>query len=669
MHWAEQIAKKIIHRNPNKEEYVCAAGISPSGSIHIGNFRDIATSYFVVCALRNFGKKARLLFSWDEYDRFRKVPSNVMQVQPKFDQYIGCPYIDIPDPFDNCHNNYAEHFEAEFMESIIRFGIDMDYRYQSQMYRSGKYVKQILLALQKRFEIYDILDKFKTQESTTEERNNYYPVTIYCAVCNHDSTKITSLSEDCKIATYKCACGHKGTFNFTENFNCKLVWKVDWPMRWMHEEVDFEPGGKDHASPTGSYQNSKIICEKIFNYPAPLFQGYEFIGIRGVAGKMSSSSGLNLTPGTLLKIYQPQIILWLYSKSDPNKAFDFCFDDGILRQYFEFDQQYNKVKDGTANELEIAIMKYCMINDEPLETVPMSLLVQMGSIVDFNVSMLELIFQRIGTPFTYEQFRDRLNRARFWLENCATENSNHLNEHRNWDFYNALDDMHKNQISKLFKFLNENSYSLDELKAKLYAIPKEASANVASDIKKSQSAFFSNVYQLLINKERGPRLYLFLFAIEKERYLHLLDFSAPQTKEELHQVVIEASQKEELPKFELCEPDSVMNFKDMIELDTFGLMDLRVCKVVKCTEIRKSHSCYKITVDDGLGTRTIISSIKQYYQPEELIGKKIMVIVNLKPTRIAGVTSQGMLLASTNSSCGCKIIFIDDTVPTGTAIQ
>ena len=51
MHWSEKIAKDIIKRSPDKEEYVCAAGISPSGSIHIGNFRDIATSYFVYKAL------------------------------------------------------------------------------------------------------------------------------------------------------------------------------------------------------------------------------------------------------------------------------------------------------------------------------------------------------------------------------------------------------------------------------------------------------------------------------------------------------------------------------------------------------------------------------------------------------------------------------------------
>ena len=77
MHWSEKLAREIIARRPDKEEYVCAAGISPSGSIHIGNFRDVATSYFVVLALRRLGKKARLLFSWDEYDRTRKVPANV----------------------------------------------------------------------------------------------------------------------------------------------------------------------------------------------------------------------------------------------------------------------------------------------------------------------------------------------------------------------------------------------------------------------------------------------------------------------------------------------------------------------------------------------------------------------------------------------------------------
>ena len=102
MHWSEKIAKDIIKRSPDKEEYVCAAGISPSGSIHIGNFRDIATSYFVYKALIKQGKKARLLFSWDEFDRFRKVPVNVKEIAPELENEIGKPYVDVKDPYGCC---------------------------------------------------------------------------------------------------------------------------------------------------------------------------------------------------------------------------------------------------------------------------------------------------------------------------------------------------------------------------------------------------------------------------------------------------------------------------------------------------------------------------------------------------------------------------------------
>ena len=167
MHWAERIADQIIRKKPDKEEYVCAAGISPSGSIHIGNFRDIATSLFVAKALIKKGKKAKLLFSWDEYDRFRKVPKNVQDVDPenKMEQYIGRPYTDVPNPFNTEHENYAKYFEAEFMEQIKRFGIEMDYRYQTEMYTSGAYKDDVIEAISKRKEIFDILDSFRTQDA------------------------------------------------------------------------------------------------------------------------------------------------------------------------------------------------------------------------------------------------------------------------------------------------------------------------------------------------------------------------------------------------------------------------------------------------------------------------------------------------------------------------
>ncbi len=682
MHWSDEIAQRIIERNPEKEEYVCAAGISPSGSVHVGLCHDVATSLFVVKALQKKGKKAKLLFSWDEYDRCRKIPANVQAVVGSdYDKYIGSPYVDIPDPW-GCHENYAKHFEEEFLNAMKMFGIEMDYRYQAEMYRSGAYREDILESLRKRGEIFDILDSFKTKDpdKTPEqlkaehdaERAVYYPVSIFCPECHTDFTTITKLSDDCTEADYTCRCGHAGHFNFLTDTDCKLGWKIDWPMRWRYEKVDFEPGGKDHAAPTGSYSNSKIVSKKIFNYDAPLFQGYEFIGIKGMTGKMSSSSGLNLTPETLLKLYQPEVVLWLYSKTEPTKAFDFCFDDGILRQYFEFDKMLTDCREGKASDVIRDIMYLCQVEGREIETVPMSLLVQLGSIVNFNVPMLETVFEKIGTPYKAAQFADRLDRAKFWLEQCAPDQVNRLRTTRNWEVFGALNENEQKAITLLHDYIAKGGYTLDELNAELYAIPKQVWGTDMTDkeLKGIQGAFFRNVYKLLIDKEKGPRLYLFLYAIESEKYVGLLDFSYPQTEAEIaaDKPVEEVCCVEEAPA-ENREPDPVEPIKEQVVIEDFQKLDMRVCKILKAESVRKSHSCLKLTLFDGIGERVIMSSIKEEYTPEQLVGRKIIVLANLKPNRICNVNSNGMLLAATNNACGCQVIFVDDCVPEGTAIH
>lgn len=672
--WAQAIAQQIVERRPDKEEYVCAAGISPSGSIHIGNFRDIATSYFVVQALREMGKKVRLLFSWDEYDRLRKIPVNVSAARDDMEQFVGRPYVDVPNPFGEAlgAKSYAEYFEREFMDSMKAFGIELDFRYQAEMYRSGKYTDLILKAMSKRTKIFEILDRHRTQEATDEERANFYPVSIYCEHCGKDTTKIVSYDEESAEARYECGCGHTGVFHFRTDHNCKLNWKVDWPMRWLYEGVDFEPGGKDHATVHGSYDTSKDISREIFGYEPPIFQGYEFIGIRGTTGKMSGSSGLNLTPATLLKIYQPEVILWLYAKTEPMRAFDFCFDEGILRQYNEFDRMLTKYQAGTADEVCRSVMEACSIPGSCPQPVPMNLLVQIGSVVNFDIPLLETVLRKNGTPYTYDQFKDRLERARYWLEACAPDQVYRLRTWRNWEVYNTLTDIQKAEISRLHENLSTHDYALEDLNAMIYAVPLDVREEEVDDKakKKLQMPFFSNVYRLLLDREQGPRLYLFLDALDKSDYLPLLDFSYPQTEEEAAaDAAANAPQEEAKEQVVYGEPDPVEPFKPTVTLEQFNTMDLRVCKILKCQEIRKARNNYKLTLFDGVDKRTIVSSLKGYYKPEELAGRKIIVIANLQPVRLTGVESQGMLLAGTNNACGCKVIFVDDSVPEGTCIR
>ena len=114
---------------------------------------------------------------------------------------------------------------------------------------------------------------------------------------------------------------------------------------------------------------------------------------------------------------------------------------------------------------------------------------------------------------------------------------------------------------------------------------------------------------------------------------------------------------------------TVRPVKPAVSLDDFAKLDLRVCEIVKCQEIRKSHNCYKLTLNDGLAERVIVSSIKRDYTPEQLNGKKIIVLVNLAPARITGVTSEGMLLATASDGGRCTVVFADERVPNGSSLH
>ena len=87
--------------------------------------------------------------------------------------------------------------------------------------------------------------------------------------------------------------------------------------------------------------------------------------------------------------------------------------------------------------------------------------------------MLETVFEKIGTPYKSEQFGARLDKAKYWLENCAPDQVNRLRDGRNWEVYETLNETQKAEIKALVEYISAGGYNLDELNKKLYAIPKE----------------------------------------------------------------------------------------------------------------------------------------------------------------------------------------------------
>lgn len=104
-----------------------------------------------------------------------------------------------------------------------------------------------------------------------------------------------------------------------------------------------------------------------------------------------------------------------------------------------------------------------------------------------------------------------------------------------------------------------------------------------------------------------------------------------------------------------------------IGIDDFSKVDLRVAEIKACEPVKKAKKLLKLTVFDGANERTVASGIAKFYKPEELVGKKIILVSNLKPAKLCGVESCGMILAAT---CGddVKVIFVDD-MPAGSKIS
>ncbi len=106
-----------------------------------------------------------------------------------------------------------------------------------------------------------------------------------------------------------------------------------------------------------------------------------------------------------------------------------------------------------------------------------------------------------------------------------------------------------------------------------------------------------------------------------------------------------------------------------IGIEDFAKVELRVGKVVECEAVKRSNKLLKFAIDDGSASpRTIVSGIAKWYKPEELIGKNIIFVANLKPAKLCGVESNGMILSAECSEDDVKVLLVDESIPAGSVI-
>ncbi|GAA1292844.1 lysine--tRNA ligase [Planotetraspora silvatica] len=552
--WVARFADEVIaeaeRRAPGKP-IVCASGLSPSGPIHLGNLREVMTPHLVADEIRRRGHECVHILSWDDFDRFRKVPAGI---DPSWGEHIGKPLTSVPAPPGSPYPNWAEHFKAPMAAALAEMGVEFRGISQTEMYTSGAYREQVLLAMRERRRIDAILGQYRTKakakvadddeaaalegsgaagEDDGSGASGYYPYKPYCSVCDRDLTTVTSYDDETTALAYTCACGHAETVMLAEHTRGKLVWKVDWPMRWAYEGVVFEPSGVDHTSPGSSFVVGGQIVRAIFGADQPIGPMYAFVGISGMA-KMSSSKGGVPTPADALSIMEPALLRWLYARRRPNQSFKVSFDQEIQRMYDEWDTLSRKIADGSALPADQAAHRRAATTaSATLGETPRRLPYRtLASVADITGGDGEQTL-RILREFDHEiagldELRPRLDRAQHWVATYVpAEERTQVREEPDTALLTTLGDTERESLKLLADGLDEH-WSLDGLTALVYGVPKilaglDLSAKAATpELKAAQRAFFALLYRLLVGRETGPRLPTLLLTVGRDRVRSLI---------------------------------------------------------------------------------------------------------------------------------------------------
>lgn len=490
--WGDQIVDQILDR-PMSEDHVyrIVTGITPSGSIHIGNLREVVTADVIYRILREQGKKAELLYLADDYDPLRKVYPFLDQ--QKYQNYIGHPLSEVPCPCDH-HASYAEHFLEPFLASLDQLKINLTVLRASELYKSGQYNKVIIKALEAREEIADILYRL-TGKDIDQTWSPFVPVCENCG--SMAETTVTGWDKEKEQVNYICRhCQNQGTMLIQGHG--KLTWRVDWPARWSFLHVDIEPMGKDHGCKGGSYDTGQEISKHVFHKTPPFPIIYEWIRLEGM-GDMSSSKGNVVSIEDVLKVVPADVLRYLIIKAMPKQRINFDPVNQLLSVFDEVDNESAKYRDPRALELSRA-------SDFVPIGVPFNHLINIVQIAGGDPLKVKAILQRGGYHIPDSSARaleERCQYALNWLEHFAPQDYRFCVAETIPQSVQSLSPAQRSALRKLSDLLKDMlsqgiEISAEEIHKSFYEAAKEEKDLSIKEV-------FQAFYTALIDKGNGPR--------------------------------------------------------------------------------------------------------------------------------------------------------------------
>ena len=220
-------------------------------------------------------------------------------------------------------------------------------------------------------------------------------------------------------------------------------------------------------------------------------------------------------------LFRSNIIWWFYARFDPMHPFDIALDNDVIRYYSEYDRWVKLYFNGNIDDKNKEIIALTGVEEDYLNNPNFSYLATFLPIVNNDVDLLKELLSKEGIDCSTLLFDQRLEAAKYWVETYGEKYRITLLEERNDEFYNTLSDEEKGWLEKTKTLLDEEYKTSDELQTALYAVVKDGVLE-DKELKKVQKRYFQVLYNMLLGKDKGPKLGLFLMAIDKEKIKSLL---------------------------------------------------------------------------------------------------------------------------------------------------
>lgn len=510
MQWLNKIVDELIKRYP-KSEVVVSSGVSPSGTYHLGTLREVLTAEVIARELRNRGHQAKHIHVVDDLDVFRKVPVDVPE---EFEKYLGMPLCDVPSP-DGSYKSYADYFLADLLEAAEGLKLDIEVMRAHEKYRDGFFVP----AIEKALDEIDTIKKDLEEVSGHKVGGEWTPIQVvedgYLK-----NRPFVGIDTESKEITYKDRDGKERQANYAKG-EVKLNWRIDWPARWSLLGVGAEPFGRDHATKGGSYDTGVVLAKDVFDTKAPLPVPYDFINKTGDTKKMSKSKGDTITASQLLKMLPAEVVWFFMLRFPPNKLLFFDEGDTLVRLFDEFSELLAKPDKSEQDE---QLLRLCLqgVEKPTVSDVPFSHLVAsyQASLKD-PAKTLEVIERTEHKGAVKEQSETIKSELAFideWLTNSAPDDVRFdLSERANPE-----------------DFSEQQKKYLADLASKIEEAPKDADGEwfhkAIYEFKDSSGLepkeLFVTLYQVLIDKDSGPRAGWFLSILPRDWLIKRLQFEA-----------------------------------------------------------------------------------------------------------------------------------------------